>query len=67
MIIFNAFLVLSFNWQEVAQQVQILEDKLNQGDFSALNETRNVILNLTAPPNLVTEYTDIILLATVIL
>ncbi|PNT66432.1 alpha-glucan water dikinase, chloroplastic [Brachypodium distachyon] len=41
--------------KEVAQQVQILEDKLNQGDFSALNETRNVILNLTAPPNLVKE------------
>ncbi|KAE8798731.1 Alpha-glucan water dikinase, chloroplastic [Hordeum vulgare] len=41
--------------KEVAQKVQILTDKLNQGESSALNEIRNVLLNLTAPTDLVKE------------
>ncbi|XP_044343564.1 alpha-glucan water dikinase, chloroplastic isoform X2 [Triticum aestivum] len=41
--------------KEVAQKLQILTDKLNQGEFGALNEIRNVLLNLTAPTDLVKE------------
>ncbi|KAI5019943.1 hypothetical protein ZWY2020_044831 [Hordeum vulgare] len=41
--------------KEVAQKVQILTDKLNQGESSALSEIRNVLLNLTAPTDLVKE------------
>jgi hypothetical protein len=56
---------LLINWQEVVQKVKILTDKLDQGELGALNEIRNVLLNLTAPTYLVTEsLCSIILLAT---
>ncbi|GJM84901.1 hypothetical protein PR202_ga00614 [Eleusine coracana subsp. coracana] len=41
--------------KEVDQNVQSLKKKLNQGEFSALNEIRHAILNLIAPVSLVKE------------
>ncbi|CAM0870867.1 unnamed protein product [Alopecurus aequalis] len=41
--------------KEVAQNVEILTEKLNQGELSALNEIRNVVLSLTAPTCLANE------------
>ncbi|KAM0844458.1 hypothetical protein ACQ4PT_057025 [Festuca glaucescens] len=41
--------------KEVAQKVKILTEKLDQGELGALNEIRNVLLNLTAPTYLVSE------------
>jgi hypothetical protein len=50
----KAFIVsLLINWQEVAQKVKILTEKLDQGELGALSEIRNVLLNLTAPTYLV--------------
>jgi hypothetical protein len=62
----KAFIVsLLINWQEVAQKVKILTEKLDQGELGALSEIRNVLLNLTAPTYLVSEsLCSIILLAT---
>ncbi|KAK3154007.1 hypothetical protein QOZ80_2BG0184640 [Eleusine coracana subsp. coracana] len=41
--------------KQVDQNVQSLKKKLNQGEFSALNEMRHAILNLIAPVSLVKE------------
>ncbi|KAL6640194.1 hypothetical protein ACP70R_022043 [Stipagrostis hirtigluma subsp. patula] len=41
--------------KEVAENVESLKEKLNQGEFGALNEIRHALLNLIAPPNLVKE------------
>ncbi|KAL3835592.1 hypothetical protein ACJIZ3_010328 [Penstemon smallii] len=41
--------------QAVAAKLQILKQKLDEGDFSALGEIRNAVLELSAPPQLVKE------------
>ncbi|KAL0372365.1 UNVERIFIED_CONTAM: Alpha-glucan water dikinase, chloroplastic [Sesamum calycinum] len=41
--------------QVVADNLQILKRKLDEGDFSALGEIRSTVLELSAPPQLVKE------------
>ncbi|WJX93428.1 alpha-glucan, water dikinase [Trifolium repens] len=41
--------------QVVAEKVNILKKKLTEGDFSALKEIRETVLELNAPPKLVEE------------
>ncbi|KAI3467562.1 hypothetical protein Pfo_024225 [Paulownia fortunei] len=48
--------VLSDNLnQVVAKKLQVLKRKLDEGNFSALGEIRNTVLELSAPPQLVKE------------
>ena len=42
-----------FLWQEVAQNIEKLKNRLAQDDFSALGEIRKAVLNLAAPTQLV--------------
>lgn len=39
--------------QAVADELQVLKSKLNEGDFSKLGEIRKTVLQLAAPPQLV--------------
>lgn len=39
--------------QVVAKKLQVLKRKLDEGNFSALGEIRNTVLELSAPPQLV--------------
>ena len=48
-LIFDCF----FLWQEVAQNIEKLKNRLAQDDFSALGEIRKAVLNLAAPTELV--------------
>ncbi|CAK8561980.1 unnamed protein product [Lathyrus sativus] len=41
--------------QAVAEKINILKKKLTEGDFSALKEIRETVLQLNAPPKLVEE------------
>ncbi|MBA0563218.1 hypothetical protein Golob_008212, partial [Gossypium lobatum] len=44
------------NWYErVVEKLQILKKKLGEGDFDALGEIRQTVLQLAAPPELVKE------------
>ncbi|KAK6160209.1 hypothetical protein DH2020_003590 [Rehmannia glutinosa] len=48
--------VLSDNLNEaVAKKLQVLKRELDEGNFSALGEIRNTVLELSAPPQLVKE------------
>jgi alpha-glucan,water dikinase len=40
----------------VAEKVNILKKKLTEGDFSALKEIRETVLELNAPPKLVCSF-----------
>ncbi|WVZ52550.1 hypothetical protein U9M48_003598 [Paspalum notatum var. saurae] len=44
--------------KEVAENVKILMENLNKGEFSALYKIRDAVLNLVAPNNLVKELKD---------
>lgn len=49
----SALYLIVLLWQEVAQSIEKLKIRLAQEDFSALGEIRKVVLNLTAPMQLV--------------
>lgn len=46
-------------FQIVANKLQVLKTKLDDGDVSALAEIRNTVLELSAPPQLVYPLRDI--------
>lgn len=43
-----------FNLQGVSKKLQVLKETLAAGDFAVLQEIRNTVLELVAPPQLVT-------------
>lgn len=49
-------LSLSLIWQAVAEKLKLLKKKLGEGEFSALSEIRETVLQLAAPPQLVCFY-----------
>lgn len=46
-------LSLFYNWQAVAEKLQILKQKLGEEDHSALREIRETVLQMKAPNQLV--------------
>lgn len=46
-------LSLFYNWQAVAEMLQILKQKLGEEDHSALREIRETVLQMKAPNQLV--------------
>ncbi|KAH6815578.1 Pyruvate phosphate dikinase [Perilla frutescens var. frutescens] len=52
--VFEAVLSDDLN-QVVAEKLQVLKRKLDEGDFSILGEIRNTVLELSAPPQLIKE------------
>lgn len=44
------------NQQAVAEKIDVLKKKLTEGDFSALKEIRETVLQLNAPPKLVCSF-----------